>query len=250
MRELWATGSGVRLELLEWRPTVEERGWGTPVIAVHGGIGRAETWRDEGEAAAAGRLGDRPRTLGAFSRRGMGRSEAPHSGYALSDFVDDLAAAVKTLGYPRFAIAAHSLGVPIAISYTSRSPDGVVGLALGDYGPRYPAFDETWMRSVEERHRAGTGAMFDLEGARRMRADSRAIDLSSELASIRCPVLVVTGDRDVALTPQNRACYEGALADVRVLILAGAGHMLSVESRPDAFHAALGSFIKGLDLPG
>ena len=92
--------------------------------------------------------------------------------------------------------------------------------------------------------------MFDLEGARRMRADSRAIDLSSELASIRCPVLVVTGDRDVALTPQDRACYEGALADVRVLILAGAGHMLSVEGRPDAFHAALGSFIKGLDLPG
>ena len=247
MRELWASNGSVRLELLEWRPTVEERLWGTPIVAVHGGIGRAQTWRDEGEAAAAGHLGDRARMLGAFSRRGMGRSAAPSSGYALEDFVHDLEAAVEALGYPRFVLAGHSLGVPIAISYAMREPTSLVGLVLGDYGPRYPAFGEKWMTEVEERHRSLSWGEFDLDGARRMRADSRDIDLSPDLARITCPVLVVTGDRGVSLTPQDLAAYERELRDVRIVTIAGAGHMLSVDGRADAFHAALGAIVRQFD---
>lgn len=246
MRELWASGS-VRLELLEWRPTVEERLWGTPIVAAHGAIGRAQNWRDEGEAAAAGRIGNRPRALGAFSRRGMGRSAAPPSGYALADFVGDLAAAVEAFEYPRFVLAGHSLGVPIVLTYAARQPTGLVGLVLGDYGPRYPAFGDRWMAQVEERHRSGASDQFDLEGARRMRAESREVDLSSDLPSVRCPVLVVTGDREASLTPQDRVGYERGLRDVRIVTIAGAGHMLSVGDRPDAFHAALGLFVGRFD---
>jgi pimeloyl-ACP methyl ester carboxylesterase len=246
MRELWTSGD-VRLELLEWRPTVEERLWGTPIVAVHGGIGRAQRWQDQGEAAIAGRLGHRPRALGAFSRRGMGRSGAPQSGYRLLDFVDDLAATVDTLGYRRFVVVGHSLGVPIALSYAARRPTGLVGLVLGDYGPRYPALGETWMTQVEERHRLGAPAEFDLEGARRMRADSREVDLSAELSSITFPVLVVTADDEVSLTTRDRVTYEKRLIDVRIVRIAGAGHMLSVEGSPDAFHAALGEFLDRFD---
>jgi pimeloyl-ACP methyl ester carboxylesterase len=246
MRELWTSG-GVRLELLEWRPTVEERLWGTPMVAVHGAIGRAQRWRDEGEAAIAGRLGHRSRALGAFSRRGMGRSDAPPFGYRLIDFVDDLAAAVDTFGYDRFVVVGHSLGVPIALSYAARRPAGLVGLVLGDYGPRYPALGERWMTQVEERHRSGAPAEFDLEGARRMQADSREVDLSAELTSITFPVLVVTADDEVSLTASDRVTYEKRLRDVRIVRIAGAGHMLSVEGRSDAFHAALGEFLDRFD---
>jgi pimeloyl-ACP methyl ester carboxylesterase len=246
MRELWTSG-GVRLELLEWRPSVEERLWGTAIVAVHGGIGRAQTWRDEGEAAIAGRLGHRGRALGAFSRRGMGRSDAPPTGYRLADFVDDLAAAVDTFGYQRFVVMGHSLGVPIALSYAARRPTGLVGLVLGDYGPRYPALGERWMTQVEERHRSGASAEFDLEGARRMRADSREVDLSAELTSITFPVLVVTADDEVSVTARDRVTYEKRLSDVRIVRIAGAGHMLSVDGRSDAFHNALGEFVARFD---
>jgi len=246
MREMWTSG-GVRLELLEWRPSVEERLSGTPIVAVHGGIGRAQRWQDEGEAAMAGRLGHRPRALGAFSRRGMGRSDAPPSGYRLVDFVEDLADAVDTFGYQRFVVVGHSLGVPIALSYAARRPTGLVGLVLGDYGPRYPALGERWLTQVEERHRLGGPGEFDLEGARRMRADSREVDLSGELTSITFPVLVVTADDEVSLTARDRATYEKRLIDVRIVRIAGAGHLLSVEGSSDAFHAALGGFLDRFD---
>jgi pimeloyl-ACP methyl ester carboxylesterase len=246
MRELW-TSQGVRLELLEWRPSVDERHWGTAIVAVHGGIGRAQRWRDEGEAAIAGRLGHRPRALGAFSRRGMGRSDAPPTGYRLADFVDDLAAAVDTFGYQRFVVMAHSLGVPIALSYAARRPTGLVGLVLGDYGPRYPALGEKWMTQVEERHRSGASAEFDLEGARRMRTDSREVDLSDELTSITFPVLVVTADDEVSVTARDRVTYEKRLSDVTIVRLAGAGHMLLVDGRSDAFHETLGKFVARFD---
>lgn len=197
IRELWATNGSVRLEVLEWRPTADDGTWATPIVGVHGAMGSAQTWRDEGEAASSGRLGGRSRALGAFSRRGMGRSDAPASGYDLREFVGDTTAAVAALGYSRFVLAGHSLGVPIAIAYAARRPPGLMALLLGDYGPRFPAFDDTWMDEVEERHRSGRGGAFDLDGARAMRAESQLRDLTHELRLITCPVLVVTGDRDV-----------------------------------------------------
>lgn len=246
MRELWTSG-GVRLELVEWRPSVEESLWGTPIVAVHGAIGRAQRWRGEAEAAIAGRLGHRPRALGAFSRRGMGGSEAPQSGYRLVDFADDLAAAVNTFGYRRFVVVAHSLGVPIALSYAARRPTGLVGLVLGDYGPRYPALGEEWMANVEARHRSSVPAEFDLEGARRMRTDSRELDLSAELRSIAFPVLVLTADDMVMVSARDRVAYETGPADVQVVRIAGADHMLSVDGRSDAFHTVLGEFVARFD---
>jgi pimeloyl-ACP methyl ester carboxylesterase len=103
------------------------------------------------------------------------------------------------------------------------------------------------MTQVEERHRSGAPAEFDLEGARRMREDSREVDLSAELASITFPVLVVTADDEVSLTARDRVTYEKLLIDVRIVRIAGAGHMLSVEGSPDAFHAALGEFLDRFD---
>ena len=82
-----------------------------------------------------------------------------------------------------------------------------------------------------------------------MRAESQLTELSDELCTITCPVLVVTGDGDVSLTADDRERYGRNLAHVRVVTLVGAGHMLSVDGRADAFHAELGHFAKQFDLP-
>lgn len=247
-RELWGVNAGVRIEVLEWRPSVPERTWGTPIIGVHGAIGNARGWDGEGEAASAGRLGARPRCFAALSRRGMGRSDAPDAGYHLGDFVGDVASAVEALRYSRVVLFAHSLGVPMAISFAARQPQGLAGLVLGDFGPRYPAYDDAWVTRVEERYRSGATGPLSLHAVRQMRAASREIDLDDALGSIRCPVVVVTGDtEDVMLTTGHRERYQRGLVDVRFVTIAGAGHMLQVDGRADALHDVLGAFVARFD---
>jgi pimeloyl-ACP methyl ester carboxylesterase len=248
----WATRGSVRLEMREWRPSQPGAGWGLPIVCVHGAIGSALSFADEGVAAAAGRIGSRARPLLGFSRRGMAGSDTPRTGYRLEDFVADLAAVVAASAYRRSIVFGHSFGVPIAISFAAQHGDLVAGLVLGDYGPRYPALSEDWIRRVEERFDREAadpgGASFRIEAMREMQRDSRAIALDDAMAALRCPVLVLTGDRsDVLLTADDRASFERSGADVRIVTIAGAGHGLDVEGRNDALLSVLGAFVDRVD---
>jgi pimeloyl-ACP methyl ester carboxylesterase len=61
-------------------------------------------------------------------------------------------------------------------------------------------------------------------------------------AAVRCPVLVVLGQRDLMAPPRSAAALCEALAEVRVVTLPGAGHAMMAE-QPDAVLDALRSFI-------
>jgi pimeloyl-ACP methyl ester carboxylesterase len=61
-------------------------------------------------------------------------------------------------------------------------------------------------------------------------------------ASVRCPTLVVLGQRDLMAPPHNASAMCEALADCRVVTLAGAGHAMMAE-QPDAVLDALRAFI-------
>lgn len=247
-RELWAVSpDGVRIEILEWCAPSVAVGV-TPIVAMHGGIGSARTWEAEGAAATAGRLGGRPRCLAALSRRGMGRSDAPVSGYRVDSFVEDLETVVQSLGYERFVVVGHSLGVPIVLSFAARKPAGIAGIVLGDYGPRYPRLDEAWVDEVERRYRSGRLGELSLDAVRQTSAESRETSLVDAMATIECPVLVVTGDGEpISLTSADRKAYEDGLRDVQVLVIPGANHMLSVKGDAQAFHDALGAFVSRFD---
>jgi pimeloyl-ACP methyl ester carboxylesterase len=239
----------VSLEVLEWGGSAD--GSATAVIAMHGAVGNAMSWQEEGEAAAAGRLGATPRRFAALSRRGTGGSDTPPAGHAHDDFVNDLSRVIVALAYPRFVVIAHSFGVPTAIGAAARAPAGLVGLVLGDFGPRYPAYSDEWLARVEARDRAGDLDGVRIEGMRALRRESREIPLDGELGKIECPVLVITGTaNDVLLTPEHRARYERRLRRVRVVALEGAGHMLSVDGSRESFHATVGAFLAELDARG
>ena len=138
-REVWGDNAGVRIEAFEWSPP-DVRDPGVPIVFVPGGTGNARFGEVHGRAAAAGHIGSRPRRLLSVSRRGMGRSDAPRSGYAMSDFAADVRACVAAAGYARAALFGHSMGAVIALDYILRSPHGVAALALGDVPPRYIDF--------------------------------------------------------------------------------------------------------------
>jgi pimeloyl-ACP methyl ester carboxylesterase len=185
----------------------------------------------------------------------MAGSDAPATGYRLEDFVADLSAVIAASGYRRSIVFAHSLGVPIAISFAAQHGDRVAGLVLGDFGPRYPSLSEDWIRRVEERfaHDAADmgSAKFSIEAMRQMQRDSRAIALDEAVAVIGCPILVLTGDQpDALLTADDRARFERSGADVRIVTIAGAGHGLDVGGRNDSLLSILGAFVARVDERG
>ena len=61
-------------------------------------------------------------------------------------------------------------------------------------------------------------------------------------ANVRCPTLVVLGQRDLMAPAKNAAALCEALAGVRVVTLAGAGHAMMAE-QPDAVLDALRAFL-------
>lgn len=236
----------VALEVFEWGASA--KGDATAVIAMHGAIGSAESWSDEGAMAEAGRLGGRARTFASLSRRGCGGSDTPETGYALADFAGDIVAVADALGYERFALAGHSLGVPIVLAAAATRLRGLVGVVCADYGPRYPGYTDEWIRQVEERERAGRLGGVRLSAMRGLRTDSRAAQLDDALPAIGVPVLVLAGTVDSGVTPDDRARYARGLRDVRIVTITGANHLLSVDGNTDAFHTALGRFLAELDV--
>ena len=67
-------------------------------------------------------------------------------------------------------------------------------------------------------------------------------DSDHAAANVRCPTLVVLGQRDLMAPAKNAAALCEALAGVRVVTLAGAGHAMMAE-QPDAVLDALRAFL-------
>jgi pimeloyl-ACP methyl ester carboxylesterase len=61
-------------------------------------------------------------------------------------------------------------------------------------------------------------------------------------ANVRCPTLMILGERDLMAPAKNAAALREALSDVRVVTLAGAGHAMMAE-QPDAVLDALRAFV-------
>jgi pimeloyl-ACP methyl ester carboxylesterase len=181
-RTIWGDNGGVRIEALEWAPDAEAAAQGLPLVYVPGGTGNARGAAIHGRAAA--RLGSRPRRVLGVSRRGMGNSDAPSTGFRPADFAGDVRAAIAAARYERFVLFGHSMGVPISIEIALGHPGGLAGLVLGD-GParyidfkadgtfdrilRWPSSFDSWDEAFDalmppERRRPESRAMFD--GAR------------------------------------------------------------------------------------
>ena len=139
-KTIWGMNGRVRVEAIEWSPEAEPSVQSLPLVFLAGGTGNARSGEVHASAATSGRLGRRPRRLLGVSRRGMGLSDAPPSGFAPADFAGDVRAVVAAAGYERFALFGHSMGGPISIELALNDPNGLAGLALGDAPSRYIDF--------------------------------------------------------------------------------------------------------------
>ncbi len=70
-----------------------------------------------------------------------------------------------------------------------------------------------------------------------------AYDFTRDLAGLRAPLLVITGDRDETPVPAHRA-WAAAVPNGRLLLIPGGGHYPHIE-RPDVFYPAVDAFMGG-----
>jgi pimeloyl-ACP methyl ester carboxylesterase len=241
---------------------VQEVGSGPPVVMVHGLlIGSLASWY----FTAAPALSQKHRVR-VYDLRGHGRSQPAASGYDVRTMAGDLAALVADLPGP-IDVVGHSWGALVAMRFALDHPERVRRLALveaplppssvtemaaflsadGDLPARLlDALPVQLREAVAGGRRQAQRLLRSLEHLllhTTLVADLRAEpDVSDpELARLRCPCLVVYGDRSSCAPAGERLAR--VLPDVTHLVLPG-GHYLHLEARA-ALTSALEAHLDG-----
>jgi pimeloyl-ACP methyl ester carboxylesterase len=226
-------------------------GSGTPILLLHGLMGRASTWW-----AVAEWLADHGRVVG-LDARGHGRSGA-RGPWTTDRMAADVVDVLTELGPS--AVLGHSMGGLHGLVAAARRPELVRALVVEDMGvdfrgrsaadarawftalpqpfgslaavrrafghPRIE-FGEYMTECVEERA-DGYHVLARVEHTTAIAAEWAECDRWSEVESVRCPALLVEAEESVAPAGQMAlmAARMPAAAYVRV---PGAGHLVRVE---------------------
>jgi len=212
----------------------------------------------------------------AYDTRGHGDSMAPAGAYTLEQLGDDLNALLKHLSIDSTHFVGLSMGGMIGQTFALKYPGVFRSLTLADTTSRYPADAAgTWtdrIRTVETRGMQPlvqpTLERWFTEGFRNSRPEvvqriatliadtpvagyagcSHAIpkiDLTARLKEIKCPILVICGDKDAGTPPaMAREIHDNAPGSKLVLI-PDAAHLSNME-KPAEFNRALESFLSSL----
>jgi pimeloyl-ACP methyl ester carboxylesterase len=197
---------------------------------------------------------------------GHGRSEGPPL-----PTIAALAEWVAKLPKGRFSIVGHSMGALVALECANRQPERVERIAL--LGVAYPMKVSEVFLDAARRNDAsaydmetiwGHAAQAPLSGnpspgmwmygdalARLRRlapgvlySDLKACnDYVSDFASVKCPVLLVLGKRDVMTPPRSAQGLQEKLGNPVTKLLDASGHSLMAEA-PDATLDALIEFFR------
>jgi 3-oxoadipate enol-lactonase len=255
----------------------ESTGAGAPVLLVMG-LGMAATgwWR------TVPVLAERFRVI-AFDNRGVGRSARPAGPYSVAQMADDAIAVLDAAGESAAHVYGISLGGMIAQELALRHPGRVRALVLAATTPggsaavapneatlaffhrrgEMPAEEGVWA-SVPYNYAPATrrehGARIAQDIEQRLRypiepqpyaaqlAAALGHDALSRLGAITAPTLVVHGEHDRMVHPDNAALLAGAIPGARLLMWPGAGHLLPTDA-PEV-DRAVGDFLGAPDGSG
>jgi pimeloyl-ACP methyl ester carboxylesterase len=198
-----------------------------------------------------------------FDNRGTGMSDKPEGPYTIPDMADDAANLLDALGIARTKVFGVSMGGMIAQELTLRHPDKVIKVVLGCTLPGGPNAKMAGPEVIEKLM-TGTKIMgtdptrgLDIimpllnppefiaahpelkemmlagmkmmpptppETADRAFAGVSQFDALDRLPQIKCPVLIVHGDQDVLVPPENAHLIKSRIPQAEMYIVPGAGH--------------------------
>lgn len=240
---------GVHLHYRDW-------GRGRPVLFVAGWSMCSDSWGYQMMA-----LSRRGLRAIAFDRRGHGRSSDPGGGYDLDTLADDIAAVLEALDLKDVVLVGHSMGCNEIVRYLARHGTARVervallgpmtpGITLGADNPQGvdPALLEQfratqllhdfprWIEENVEPFVPGANprmrdwlAQMALQCSLQALHDCHVVvqesNLSTELAAIDVPVLLLAGALDVSAPLDLTARRTAALVpDCRLVVLEDAAH--------------------------
>jgi pimeloyl-ACP methyl ester carboxylesterase len=209
--------------------------------------------------------------------RGTGQSDKPPVDYEIATLADDAAGLLTALGLETAHVFGVSMGGMIAQELALRHPGGVQRLALGCTHPggaaAVPA-DPAVLALIQPRPgmtpreaMAGIYAAMTTPETRRdrtvfldaitdamlahrtpafvLRAQMEAIGRFStwdRLPSLAAPTLVITGDRDELVPPENSHRLAARIPGARLLVLPGAAHNFFWEAEAETVRQLVSFF--------
>jgi len=236
-----------------------DEGSGEPVLLIHGFASNiAANWIDTGWIKT---LTDAGYRAIAYDNRGHGRSAKLYNleDYGAPIMAEDARRLLDHLGIERVHVMGYSMGARIAAFLALAHPGRVGSLVFGGLGINMvrgvagtgPVARALEAASIEDvtNPTARTFRAFaeqtlsDLKALAACIRSARAPITAEALGTLRCPVLVVVGDRDViGGSPSELAALIPGAKSVQ---LAGRDHMKAVGDR--TFKASVLEFLAGQD---
>lgn len=254
------------------RPTLAYHGEGAgpPLVFAHCLGGSRALWTPLIE-----RLRHRYRCI-AYDLRGQGESVATPGPCSMADHARDLRELFDHLGIERGVLIGVSMGGMVAQEFAALAPERLAGLVLADTAAGFDAagraaWDERmaqvrreglaplvetmmarWFTpDFRQNHRqhvapiAATLAATEVEAYAAACAAIRDFDMSSRLAKIVVPTLVLCGENDPSTPlPLSRVIADG-IAGARLVVLPGLQHLPMVEA-PERVSGVIDDFLQSL----
>lgn len=235
-------------------------GSGPPLVLIMGYRLSSLAWPLDFIEALAERF-----TVVLFDNRGTGTSDKPTSGYELSNMARDVGGLLDHLEVARANVLGYSMGGAIAQEFVRQFPDRVLALALCATmcgGPRAvyasssvvrvmreldglkpeeiarriwtvtysPGYLENHRELAEDQMRREITAPTPLHAADLQYQAFAEFDCSRALTNIKAPTLVLTGDLDELVSPQNSKFIASLIPGARLIVILGCGHRMMWEA--------------------
>ncbi len=237
------------LDVNSHRIFYNDTGSGEPVIFLHNGFYSTATWD-----CVRPQFAKRFRVLD-YDRYGYGRSDhydrVDFDGDVVAHSVDELTGLVDGLGLEQVSLVGHCLGGAVALLFASRHKERVrrvVASSVGFFGSVKSLFqtDMTFVPfdRIEQRLRKQMGAMHGedyvehlwsiLSNNRRSYIMSESYDIRPEVLRLKCPLLLVNGDRDFYFEVEHPvSIYKKLRRTASLWIVPGCGHDVHMEKTDD-----------------
>lgn len=234
----------------------EERGAGTPLMLIHGGLVSSAMW----EPLLPYLDGFRLITP---DSRGHGRSTNPSGKLSYAQLADDVAALIAALGLECPVVGGYSDGGQVALELGARHPDAAGALIVGAAYPDLAAGREVW-RAFLGADDAGTPDFAHLDASFGDSADVvkswhpggeeqwRTLVLQTapmwldeegltpdDVRRIEAPALVFTGDRDDGLPVELSVSLYRTLPNAELGVCPHADHVAPVTPARASILAAI-----------
>jgi pimeloyl-ACP methyl ester carboxylesterase len=255
--------TGMYIEANGLKIYYEAYGEGTPLVLIHGGTATSQSWASHLPAFA------KHFQVFAPDSRGHGRTENPTGELGYRVMADDVAALVGALGLQRPLVLGYSDGGQIALELGMRYPGLARALVLG--GTQFK-FSETYLEAVRALFGIADGEEVDPEKLEREQPDwvaslreahghvhgpeywktyvKQIASLwltplrytSEEFAAVTDPVLILLGDRDEGVSPEEAVELFRLLPNAELAVAPASDHSF-IEAKAGLFDALTLNFL-------